>query len=839
MPACGHCLQCPSGVYPQLVRPWSTPHKDILVIGETLTAIEARRGICMSGAGAEILKQTMDKVGLPFTEDKVHYTVAVTCAIPKKKGKQFPKEPQMHCRNRLIEEIKAVQPKIVIVLGKVAYQTLMGDFNVKITEAYGRPFTPDFLPKTMTVIPVMHPGLIMRSPGDYKPFLASMFLVANLYKGNQAYDTGETRWQVLKTEEDCDRAIELLKRYPRYAADMETTGLDYREVEFLVMGICFAKNRVLIIPRELRHRVQDFYDALHGKWTWHHGKYDTKVQWRRKVAKALPLDNDTIYMHYVLDETSAHDLGTLTKNFLQAAEYKYKMNQNWKSVSLESYPKFFDALCERVAVDCDYSFQLEDVLQAELDKPENACLKKNYETLIMPAARFLTRVEKNGMLVDEEYLQELDVKYEAWLKQILIEVEDAAAPYWNRELYMQETEAKSAPIKFNPGSPKQMAWMIFDRLKLKPRLKKGRSTDKDILKSIDTDLPLVKKVLEYRRVQKEKSTYVVGTLNQRDVDGRVRSTFSLHIAATGRLTSKEPNVQNVPSANGVGNIRRAYVPREGFVLLEQDYSGAELRWLAFLSRCPVLMGVFRDGRNLHHETATSVFGEHYTKQQKMRAKALNFGIPYGREDQSFVDEFNISHDEAHTMRMGWLNTYYGARDYLDWCADQVIAGNYLETPWGRRRRFGLVTPESLHALQNEARNFPIQSSSSDLLLYSAMQVEDRLRNEYNTTIIDLVHDSMLLEVPKDLAYVKGVSEYVNSVMIQAPIDLFNCDVPFKTDCDVGPDWYHVTPFNAKTGNMEIEQSDGPDLIIPYVEWIQENYHWELYQRQWYKQLQTV
>src|SRR5690606_34381067 len=137
----------------------------------------------------------------------------------------------------------------------------------------------------------------------------------------------------------------------------------------------------------------------------------------------------------------------------------------------------------------------------------------------------------------------------------------------------------------------------------------------------------------------------------------------LHITATGRLSSKEPNVQNIPAAFGVGNIRSAFIPPKGYILLDSDYEGAELRWLACLSECPVLLKVFLDGINMHDQTSEGIWGPNFTAQQRMRAKAVNFGIPYGREAPSFVDEFNISLQEAQQMVQGWMNTYYGAAKY--------------------------------------------------------------------------------------------------------------------------------------------------------------------------------
>lgn len=836
MNICDNCENCIGKNYTKL-KVTSTPtQKDVMVIGEALTAVAARQGHIMSGPAFKILQDSMEKVGLPIDEQHVHYAVAVACAVPKQKGKQFPKEAIINCRDRLLKEIALVQPKLILVLGKVALQTLTGNLNVKVSQEYGRIQELSYCGDAK-VVPVMHPALIMRAPGDYKPFLASLQLATKSYMGEQAYDPGLPQWQVLDTEELCDQALEVLKTKELVGADMETTSLDYRVAEFLVLGISFEKNKTFVIPREMRHRARDFFALPNLRWVWQNGKYDAKVIWRRNLG-VIPHHDDTQYQHYVLDETTEHNLGYLTKAFLNVPEYKYKMNQEFKAVTLENYEHYFEALCERVAFDADYTRQLKLVFDEQLNLPENKSLRVVYDNLIMPATPFLERVEQNGMLVDKAFLDEMDAKYDILLEKILREVKEEAAPYWDPELYKTTTGAKTAPAEFNPGSPKQMSWMVFDKMKLRPRIRKDRSTDAKVLNSIEEDIPLIKKVLEYRTVQKEKSTYVVGILKLRDADGRVRSNFNLHVTATGRLSSKEPNVQNIPSANGVGNIRRAFIPPEGKVLVEIDYSGAELRWLAFLSQCPVLMDVFINGRNLHTETATALFGKDFTKQQKMRAKAVNFGIPYGRQAKSFADEFKITMDEAQQMIDNWLDNYHGARDYLNWCADQVNLGNYLQTPWGNRRRFGLVTPETLDALQNEAKNFPIQGSSSHLLLYCAVQVESWLA-ERDCKIIDLIHDSILLEVPANLETITEVSKHVSSVMVRMPVELFNCTVPFKTDTDVGTDWSNVTAFNHNTGMLEVENAHHEVEEVPFDEWYSKNKHTEIYESEWYKELKPI
>lgn len=814
------CDNCSCRPYPKFsVEVLDKSHTyEIAVIGESPTVMEVKRGEVMTGSGAQVLRETMNTVGLPVASDKVYYTTAIKSAVPKKKGKKFPKDAIDNCRGFLIDELLATKPKLVLVCGAVAMSTLTGQHNLKITEEYGRVREYPFLPG-MKIIPIMNPGVLLHKPGDFKPFLTMLQLAATIYKGGNTINTGETTWTVCSTLEECKDLWRLMrsKKIEYCSVDIETTGLDYRVVDFLVMGICFERNHTYIIPREMQQAVHNFLEGQPWKVIWQHGKYDKKVLWRRKIA-TVSIDHDTLYQHYVLDETSAHDLGYLSKVYLNAEEYKYKMNQNWKAVTLDSYEQFLPALCERVAVDCDYTLQLFNRFNEIHDKPENKSLKTLYNDFLIPAANFLARVEQNGMLVDSPYLEDMGKKYELLLEDISKRVQIAAEPFWDTELYMKQADAKSASAVFNPGSPKQMAWMVFDRLKLKPRIKRGRSTAKEVLDSVDNAPALIKAVREYRTVQKEYSTYVLGLLGAVDEDGRVRSTFNLHVTATGRLSSKEPNVQNQPSANGVGNIRKAFIAAPGKVLAEIDYSGAELRWLAFLSKCPVLSDVFVQGRNLHDETAKALFGEHYTKKQKMRAKAVNFGIPYGITAPTIADEHNITVEEAQAMIDGWNKKYYGAANYLQWCAAQVKQGNYLETPFGRRRRFGLVSPSSIDALQNEAKNFPIQSSSSDLLLDCSIIMEPVLKDNWDTYILNLIHDSDLLEIPADKKTLMAVGRYANGVMTTRPVDRFKCPIPFKTDFEVGLNWGELLTFDWKTGNIIIENPDDTIEEIDFDIW---------------------
>lgn len=825
------CADCSCKNYPcyswEVLNP---QHRELMVIGESATAQEIRHNEKMVGPGATVLRETLEKVGMPFTDDKVYFTTALKCAVPKGKNRKIPKDTYANCHNYLVKEIQEVKPRLILVCGSTAMYTLLNSTSIKISEEYGRVREYPQFPGCQ-IIPIMNPGVLLHKPGDYKPFLASLQLAATIYHGGETVDTGETKWVVCDTREKCVALWQQMMKIERdlaakgekmyVAMDIETTALDYRTAEFLVLGLCFQPNLAYVIPREMSGVVHNFLDNVPWECIWQGGKYDKKVMWRRKLA-TVSIDQDTMYQHYVLDETSEHNLGYLSKVYLNAAEYKYKMNQNWNAVSLDTYPQFFDALCERVAVDCDYTRQLfykfREIHQGE------PTLKSVYEDILIPAANFLSRVEQNGMLVDPKALEDMDVKYRNLLKQINADIMELALPFWDPIMYQKQSGARSAPDTFSPGSPKQMAWMVFDRLRLNPRIKKGRSTAKEILNSIENPPKLITAVLEYRKVQKEHSTYVLGLLNARDEDGRVRTTFNLQVTATGRLSSKEPNVQNQPSANGVGRIRSTFIAPPGKVLAEIDYSGAELRWLAVLSKDPVLGKIFHTNRNLHTETAKSLFGEHFTKAEKLRAKAMNFGIAYGREARSIAEEHNISLAEAQKMMDDWFKLYAGAGTYLRWCDDQAQQGNYMESPFGRRRRFGLVSQSTLKSLQNEARNFPIQSASSDTMLLAAMECEQQLA-DWGVMIINLIHDSMLLEIPADPDIIRQVGFYCNQVMSTLPQRKFGIELPFKTDFEIGKNWDDVVAFDyseeAKINNTQISWEDkksGQDIVTSWEKW---------------------
>lgn len=832
---CYNCENCKYNHFPRLNSIDIQPC-DILVIGDIPIAKEVYNNKVMQGPGRQIMDKAFKQVGI---NKKIHYITAVCCAIPKK-GKIG--TDILNCHDVLIDTIHACNPQAILVLGKTAYQVVTERTNDKITEKYGR-----FLEVPQIDVPIMavtNPGLVIRSPNEYKPLIQMLLKFKQVVFGDDLYDSGETTWTVLQTDEDFDKFLQFCEdtNFPEkhlWGADIETTDLDYRYAEFCVLGLSYEKNKSFVIARSLRERVREFWSlAKRKKWriVWQHGKYDKKVLWRRNLG-IVDIDEDTLYQHYLLDETSAHDLGYLTKVYINAEEYKYKMNQNFKAVTLETYDSFFDALCERVAVDADYTRQVSIVLNEQLSKPENKALKYLYDTLMIPVANFLSRVEQNGVLIDEKFLKDLDAVYQQRIEDILKEIQYEARYDWDPEQYKRDTGAKSAQAVFNPGSPKQMSWMVFNKLGLKPRVRRGNSSSEEVLTSIENPPKIIELVLKYRGVKKEHSTYVLGLLKRRDIDGKVRANFNPAGTATGRLSCKEPNLQNLPATNGVGNIRRSVLAPKGYVLAEIDYSGAELRWLAVLSKDKVLTRIFQEGVNLHDETARLMFGDNFTKADRMKAKTVNFGIVYGRQAKSLADMFDIPLDEAQSIIDKWLGAYPQAKEYLDWCVNTVKRGGYIQSPFGNRRRFGCVSPASFDSLCNEAKNFAIQNASSQLLLLCCLTIEDELRSR-GVTIINLIHDSVLIQCPDDPETVHWACNLVGETMISMPKKVFNTEVPFAYDVDMGFDWGTLSAYDVNTQTLEVKE-DGEKKIISYKEWHDKYQPKDKYEEDWYKQAMSV
>ena len=760
------CTNCPYSRFPKI--PQSKRFKcRVAIVGEAPGASEIAHKQAFIGPSGQLLNKALASTALPPREE-IFVTNSLLCKPPQNK-------PQINtaiknCQGRLIEELEEVQPELIIALGNIAMHALTDDFGLKITKEQGRILESPYL-NSCKIIPMIHPAAILRAPGDYKLFYGTMHRASQLFNGTSSHDVGVTKWKVIETEEDFQLALRVLSTRKKVGADIETTGLNPRKDAILVMGVAYEKNKVLVFPPDM---IRKELFELPIEWIWQNGKFD--IQFLRRKGMLADVHHDTMLLSYCLNEHSGvHELEQLSSRELGAAPYKHEVSKKVGKNFADLTP---EELFKRVSVDADYTLQIFDKLYVRVSA--NPGLLNVYNKFMIPASNFLRRVQRNGIYVNQDLLQEFKREYQEHLDDINDQILEIAQPLWDPKGYIQDTGMKSAPEVFNPGSTYQVAWILYDVLRLRPRGRmKGRSTDKEMLMKMEGMHPLIDLMLEYRSVAKELSTYIIGVEEHIAGDGRVHTTYKLHGTVTGRLSSAEPNVQNQPKRKP--KVRNIFQAPPGKKLLEVDYKGAELRVLAHISGDPDLTTCFVEGRDLHAEVAKAL------NAPRIRAKAVNFGIAYGRTEYSFAEEFGVSVEEARQYLVDWFARFPVAKKYMDRCARSVVEGKILVTPFGRHRRFGLITADNVKELQNEARNFVIQSVASDLTLLSAMQAEEPL-GILGVKIINLVHDSILLECPDDEKVIYESIRILKDIMERVPKEELGSEVPFGIDASVGTEW---------------------------------------------------
>lgn len=398
-----------------------------------------------------------------------------------------------------------------------------------------------------------------------------------------------------------------------------------------------------------------------------------------------------------------------------------------------------------------------------------------YTEVEQPLTAVLAQMEHDGFCLDKQRLLEFGQTLDARIREL------TASIYF------------CAGREFNIQSPKQLGEVLFDDLGLPvyAKTKTGYSTNAEVLEKLRGYHEIVDLILEYRRLTKLNSTYVAGFVDQIDETGRIHSIFHQTITQTGRISSSEPNLQNIPVRQSLGRqLRKLFTAAPGCVLIDADYSQIELRVLAFLSQDEKMLSGFRDGVDVHTKTASEVFGvpiDLVTPEMRSRAKAVNFGIVYGISDFSLAADIHVSRKEAKQYIENYFATYHGIKEYLDETVLKARANGYVTTLFGRRRYIPelAVQNHNVRAFgERVARNTPIQGTAADLLKIAMVRVAQRLREEgCRARIILQVHDELILECPKD--EVDAASRILQEEMEQAG----GKGIPLKVDIGVGEDWY--------------------------------------------------
>jgi DNA polymerase-1 len=395
----------------------------------------------------------------------------------------------------------------------------------------------------------------------------------------------------------------------------------------------------------------------------------------------------------------------------------------------------------------------------------------------MPLVSVLASMEREGILASREELKKYGDRLEERIEEL------------TKEIY------EDAGEEFNINSPKQLGVILFEKLKLKggKKTKTGYSTAADVLEKLAPDAKIVANILEYRTYSKLKSTYADGLQSCIEEDGRIRTTFNQTITATGRLSSTDPNLQNIPMREDLGRrIRKCFYPKEGCVFVDADYSQIELRVLAHMSGDEKLIEAYREAKDIHAATASQVFHvpyEEVTDQQRRNAKAVNFGIVYGQSSFGLSQGLSISRKEAQDYINDYFKTYPKIKAFLDGLVSSAKEKGYAVSVFGRRRPVPELKASNFMQRsfgERVAMNSPIQGTAADIMKIAMNRVYARLMKEgLKSRLILQIHDELLIEAPTEEA------EYAREILEEEMKGAANLSVALETDCHIGTDWYEA------------------------------------------------
>ena len=595
--------------------------------------------------------------------------------------------------------------------------------------------------------------------------------------------TERPSYHLISTAEERKELLEILLTQKQVCFDTETTNIDARQADLVGISFSYKAREAfyVAIPQEyasaksIIHEFIPFFQNTGIEKIAHNIKYDLKVLSRYGISLAAPTF-DTMIAHYLINPEARQNMDFLAQHYLnyQAISIETLIGKKGKSQGnmrdLEP-SEISDYACE----DADITLQLKHIFEKEIKKPH---LKNLFYDLEMPLVEVLMEMEEEGIAIDSKALAE----YSKELDSTLIDLDSQI-----KEL---------AGMEFNTDSPKQMGEVLFEKLKISAKAKKTKTgqyaTSEDVLEKHKHDHPIVPLILEYRQLRKLKSTYVDALPTYCDQnDGRIHTNFMQTVTATGRLSSNNPNLQNIPIRSEKGReIRRAFVSRDkDHKLMAVDYSQIELRIIAALSEDPNMIQSFRDGLDIHAATAAKVYGvsiEEVTREQRSAAKAVNFGIIYGQSAFGLAQNLKISRTEAKEIIDSYFEQYGTIKNYMDKVISQAREEGYVETIMKRRRY--LPDINSGNAIvrgyaERNAINAPIQGSAADIIKMAMISVHSEMKKEnVKSKMILQVHDELVFDVHNSEEVL--IQDLVRKAMEKA----VKLSVPMQVELKLADNW---------------------------------------------------
>jgi DNA polymerase-1 len=590
-------------------------------------------------------------------------------------------------------------------------------------------------------------------------------------------------YQFVNTRLGINLLVQKLLQQPTVCFDTETTSLNALQAE--LVGIAFSweagTGYYVSVPQEVEKaaaiidQLRPFFENSQIEKIGHNLKYDLKVLSNYQLKVTGPL-YDTLIAHYLINPDRRHSMDVLASTYLQYEPQSITQligKKGKNQGSMRDVP--LDKQTEYAVEDADITLQLKHFFDQELAAAENG---KLFQEVELPLVEVLTAMEQEGINLNTTFLKE----FESELTQDIERLE--------KSIFGQAGE------EFNLASPKQLGLILFEKLKLVDKPKKTKtgqySTAEDVLSFLAKDHKIIADILEWRSVNKLQSTYVKALPEEiNPKTGRIHTVYNQAVAATGRLSSNQPNLQNIPIRTARGQqVRKAFIPRdENHVLLAADYSQIELRIIAALSMDPAMLEAFQKGEDIHATTAAKVFGvplEEVSREQRSNAKTVNFGIVYGVSAFGLSQQTNLNRTEAKELIEAYYANYPQLKIYMNAQVDFARENGYVTTVLGRRRYLKDINSQNAvvrGAAERNAVNAPIQGSAADIIKIAMINIYRRMEKEnWQSKMLLQVHDELVFDVTK--AEVEALSAMVKEEMENA----FSLEVPLLVEVGIGKNW---------------------------------------------------
>ncbi len=606
-------------------------------------------------------------------------------------------------------------------------------------------------------------------------------------KPNSYYATLETTehfYQIVQGDLPVKLLMQNLLNQPSVCFDTETTGIDALNAELVGMSFAYEKGKAFYVPfpenqeeaQTLIEKFKPFFENEAIEKIGQNMKYDIKVLANYGIMVKGKLF-DTMIAHYLINPDMRHNMDVLSETYLKYSPKsietligkKGKNQLSMRQVELE-------AIKEYAAEDADITLQLKEHFQPILERVGTKKLFDEIEIQLIPV---LADMEMEGINLDEDFLKKMSVEM----------AKESSA--------LEQKIYETAGEKFNLASPKQLGEILFDKLKIggtkQKKTKTGQyATGEEVLSYLAKDNEIVRDILEWRQMVKLQSTYIDALPNQVDKKtGRVHTDYMQTVAATGRLSSNNPNLQNIPIRTERGRqIRKAFIARdENYTLLSADYSQIELRIIAALSGEENMIKAFQNNEDIHRSTAAKVFNvplEEVTKEQRSNAKTVNFGIIYGVSAFGLSNQTDLTRSESAALIDAYYNTYPKLKSYMSNQVDFAREHGYVETISGRRRYLKDINSANAvvrGAAERNAVNAPIQGSAADIIKIAMINIHKKLVSEnWQSKMLLQVHDELVFDVHNsELEKIKPMIKYEME-------NAFKMAVPLEVEMGIGRDW---------------------------------------------------